>query len=131
MQALSVDGRQGTGGSPPSIVQSPFLCGGSTLDSSGRNRLGSSVPVAASPFADAGGLVDSRRTSVPGGTTGAELPELVPPWVLGPPRAFATSGTLARTGGGAEPGVLTGASRTRAWCSSWKRAAEVTRRKFV
>ena len=106
MQALSDDGRQGTGGSPPSIVQSPFLCGGSTFGGTGRNCLEADSAVLASPFADASGLVDSRRTSVPSGTAHTGLPELVPPWVLGSPRAVALSGALAGPG---EAGVPAGA----------------------
>jgi len=95
MQTLP-DGREGTGGSSSS------------------NRLESGIAMPASPFADASGVVDSRRTSVLSGATQMGLPELVPPCVLGSPRAFATSGMRAKPGEDAEPGFPTGAGLIRA-----------------
>ena len=95
MQTLP-GGREGTGGSSSS------------------NRLEPGMAMPASPFADASSLVDSRRTSVPSGATQMGQPELVPSWVLGSPRAFATSGMRAKPGEDAEPGFPTGAGLIRA-----------------
>ena len=111
MQTPPYDGRQGTGGFPPSIVPSPFLCGSSNLGGTGRNCLEADTAVLALPYAGASGLVDSRRTSVQSAIVHTGLLELVPPC---PPRASAKDATQAGPGYGAEPSVSTGAGLVRA-----------------
>ena len=96
---------------------SPPLCG-STVNRTGCNGNGADPEVILSPFEEASGLVESRRTSVPSGTAHTGLPELAPPWVLGSPRTLTTDSAWTGSGDDAELTVPTGAGllqRSRCW----------------
>ena len=101
------------GGSAQLTLISPLLCGGSSTSSISRKLLDPQASVLLSPFEEASGLVDSRRTLVPS-TAHMGLPELALPWVPDSSRVSGTQVMRADPGGNAEPSVSTGVGLVRA-----------------
>lgn len=114
---------QGTGACLPSMLpQLPLLCG-STVSSTGCDRLEADSAVVVSPFAN--GLVERWQTSVPSGRVHPGLPE------LDLSRACVTDGTWAWPGDSAEASSASGAGLVQAVLVLVyrRRAAGVARRK--